>query len=106
GGERLSHYETERLTKDGRQIVVSLSVSPIFAADGTVQRASVIARDITARHRSLELATRLQALTTALSKEITSERTIEVLLEQAGAALGADAGTIGLVVPETQEIEL
>jgi PAS domain S-box-containing protein len=105
-GERLDHYETERLTKDGRVIMVSLSVSPIIAADGSVARASVIARDISARQRSLELASRLQALTSALSKEITSERTIEVLLEQAGAALGADAGTVGLLVPATDEIEL
>jgi PAS domain S-box-containing protein len=105
-GEKLEHYETERVTKDGSRIVVSLSVSPIFDPNGEVVLASVIARDITERHRSLELASRLQALTTALSKEITSERTIEVLLEQAGAALGADAGTVGLLTPAGDEIEL
>jgi PAS domain S-box-containing protein len=105
-GERLDHYETDRVTKDGGRIVVSLSVSPIFNADGEVVLASVIARDITSRHRSLTLASRLQALTTALSKEITSERTIEVLLEQAGAALGADAGTVGLLTPGGDEVEL
>ena len=57
----------------------------------------MIARDITDRHRTLALASRLQALTSALSKEITRERALEVLLEQAMPALGADAGAVGLV---------
>ncbi len=105
-GERLEHYETERVTKDGRLLTVSLSVSPIFAADGTVVRASVIARDVTAIHRSRELSSRLQTLTTALSKEITFRRTIDVLLEQAVGALGADAGTVGVLTPDGDEIEL
>ena len=96
-GERLRHYETERVTKHGEILSVSLTVSPIFDADGTVVRASVIARDVTARQQSLVLASRLQTLTTALSMEITSERTVEVLLEQAVGALGAAAGVVGLV---------
>ena len=98
GGQRLEHYETERLTKDGEQIVVSLTVSPLAVrAERDRRGASVIARDITDRHRTLALASRLQALTSALSKEITRERTLEVLLEQAVPALGADAGAVGLV---------
>ena len=35
-GERVGHFETKRLTKDGRIIDVSLSVSPIRHADGTI----------------------------------------------------------------------
>ena len=96
-GERLEHYETERVTKDGRMLVLSLTVSPIHAAGGSIVGASVIARDITARNRSLQLTSRLQELTTALSREITPERTIDVLLEQAVAGLGADAGAVGLL---------
>jgi PAS domain S-box-containing protein len=103
-GDRLEHYETERITSDGRLLSMSLTISPIFDADGNVIRASVIARDVTQRQRSLALASRLQALTTALSKEITSERAIEVLLEQAQGALGAAAGVVGIVSDD--EIEL
>ena len=33
-GDRIDHYETERVTKDGRQIFVSLTVSPIRDDDG------------------------------------------------------------------------
>src|ERR1043166_860915 len=48
-GEFIEHYETVRRRKDGRLINVSLSVSPIRAADGRVIGASKIARDITDR---------------------------------------------------------
>ena len=48
-GEFIEHYETVRRRKDGRLINVSLSVSPIRAADGRVIGASKIARDITER---------------------------------------------------------
>ncbi len=51
-GERVEQYETDRVTKDGRQIVVSLTISPIRAADGKIIGASTIARDITERRRS------------------------------------------------------
>ena len=37
-GERIEHYETERVTKDGRQLVVSLTVSPIRGADDEIRR--------------------------------------------------------------------
>jgi len=53
-GERVEHYETRRLRKDGRIIDVSLTVSPILGADGAVVGASSIARDITERKRAEE----------------------------------------------------
>jgi two-component system sensor kinase FixL len=46
-GERIEHYETVRLTKDGRRIDVSLTVSPVRDASGRVVAASKIVRDIT-----------------------------------------------------------
>ena len=51
-GERIEHYETVRLRKDGNLIDVSLGVSPLKGADGTVIGASKIARDITERKRA------------------------------------------------------
>jgi PAS domain S-box-containing protein len=48
-GERIDHFETERVTKDGRRLQVSLSVSPIRDAGGEVVGAAKIARDITRR---------------------------------------------------------
>ena len=50
-GERVDHFETLRLRKDGKQIAVSLSISPVYDKDGTVRGASHVARDITERRR-------------------------------------------------------
>ena len=54
-GERIDHYETVRLAKDGRRIEVSLTISPIRDQEGTIIGASKIARDITRRKRSERL---------------------------------------------------
>ncbi|MGA9392374.1 MAG: PAS domain S-box protein [Candidatus Sulfotelmatobacter sp.] len=51
-GETVDHYESVRLTKDGRQLDVSLSVSPLTNAIGEIVGASVIARDITVQKRA------------------------------------------------------
>jgi PAS domain S-box-containing protein len=51
-GERTDHFETVRWTKEGRLIDISLTVSPIRNAEGTVIGASKIARDITERRRA------------------------------------------------------
>ena len=48
-GDRFDHFETIRVTKEGRQLYVSLTISPIKDASGKVVGASKIARDITAR---------------------------------------------------------
>jgi PAS domain S-box-containing protein len=50
-GEQVEHYETVRQHKDGRRIDVSLTVSPLVAADGTILGASAVARDISERKR-------------------------------------------------------
>jgi len=48
-GERVDHYETVRVSKTGRKISVSLSVSPVKDASGRVVGAAKIARDISGR---------------------------------------------------------
>jgi PAS domain S-box-containing protein len=50
-GERVEHYESERVRKDGHRIQVSLTISPIRDASGAVIGASKIARDITEQKR-------------------------------------------------------
>jgi PAS domain S-box-containing protein len=50
-GERVDHFDTVRLTKDGRLIDLSITVSPIRDHTGRVVGASKIARDITERQR-------------------------------------------------------
>jgi PAS domain S-box-containing protein len=62
-GQRIEHYETVRVRKDGRLIDISLTVSPIRGSDGRIVGASKIARDITEQRRAQrvldESATRL-----------------------------------------------
>jgi PAS domain S-box-containing protein len=53
-GERVEHYETVRVRKDGKQIDVSITISPINDAAGNIVGASAIARDITERKRAEE----------------------------------------------------
>jgi PAS domain S-box-containing protein len=55
-GEVVADHGTVRLTKDGRRIDVSLTVSPIKDSGGKVVGASTIARDVTERKRAEEAA--------------------------------------------------
>ena len=57
-GERIEHYETVRVRKDGTLVDVSLTISPIKDSDGQIIGGSKVARDISERKR-LEEALRL-----------------------------------------------
>ena len=50
-GDRVEHYETVRVCKDGRTIVVLLTISPVKNAQGKIIGASKIATDITEQRR-------------------------------------------------------
>ncbi len=65
-GEEIEHYETLRLHKDGREVHVSLSVSPIRSSAGEIVGASKIAHDIGESKRTQQ----------ALSQEIEERRRI------------------------------
>src|SRR5216683_2094358 len=54
-GERIEHYETVRVAKDGRRVDVSLTVSPLRDRSGKVVGASKVGRDITERKRTEKL---------------------------------------------------
>jgi PAS domain S-box-containing protein len=51
-GERIEHYETLRVRKDGTQVDISLTVSPIRDENNRIIGASKIARDITEKKRA------------------------------------------------------
>jgi PAS domain S-box-containing protein len=51
-GERIDHFETVRLSKTGRAIDISLTISPVRDASGAIVGASKVARDITERRRA------------------------------------------------------
>jgi PAS domain S-box-containing protein len=51
-GERIEHYETVRVAKDGKEVDVSLTISPVRDSEGEIVGTSKIARDITDRKRA------------------------------------------------------
>lgn len=53
-GERIEHFETVRVRKDGTKIDVSVTISPIKNSRGTIVGASKIARDISERKRAAD----------------------------------------------------
>jgi PAS domain S-box-containing protein len=63
-GERIEHFETVRVCKDGRRVDISLTISPIRNAEGAIVGASKVARDISDRRmleaRNVELREREQ----------------------------------------------
>ncbi|WP_422923883.1 PAS domain S-box protein [Singulisphaera sp. PoT] len=61
-GERVEHFETQRVRKDGRRVDVELIISPIMDAEGHITGASKVARDVTdAKRARRALASALQA---------------------------------------------
>ncbi|HZS05992.1 MAG TPA: PAS domain S-box protein [Blastocatellia bacterium] len=81
-GERIDHYETVRVTKDGRTVDISLTISPIRDRGGRIIAASKIARDITER-RQAEAA--LRAVKNELEAQL-EERKQLLAREQAARA--------------------
>ena len=92
-GELIAHYETLRISKDETPIYVSLSVSPIKDAGGTIVGAAAIARDITARKQAeaqLRVTTeQLRALSARIqsAKEEEGSRIGREVHDELGSAL-------------------
>ena len=60
-GQRVEHFDTVRVARDGRLIDMSLTVSPVLDAAGRIIGASKIGRDITERRRMEDERNRLLA---------------------------------------------
>jgi PAS domain S-box-containing protein len=95
-GERVDHFETVRMRKDGSLLDVSLTISPMKDAAGRVVGASKLARDITERKRAEEALRQAQTDLAHASRlttmaEFTASLAHEV--KQPIAAAVADANT-------------
>ena len=71
-GERVDHYETVRVRKDGTPIDVSITVSPVIV-DGTIIGASKVARNITKQQQALRANAHLAAIVTSSDDAIVSK---------------------------------
>src|ERR1700761_1700171 len=72
-GERITHFETERVRKDGRRIFVSLTISPVRDSHGRVIGVSKIARDITEQRQMEITRARLAAIVESADDAILSK---------------------------------
>jgi PAS domain S-box-containing protein len=95
-GERVDHFETVRMRKDGSLLDVSLTISPMKDASGRVVGASKLARDITERKRAEEALRQAQTDLAHASRlttmgEFTASLAHEV--KQPIAAVVTDANT-------------
>jgi PAS domain S-box-containing protein len=69
-GEHIQHYETTRVTKQGKRVDVSLTISPMRNSEGEVFGASKIARDITDRKQVEEALQRSEAEAKVRAEEL------------------------------------
>ncbi len=72
-GERVDHFETERLRKDGRRVPISLAVSPIRDGAGRLIGVSKVARDLTERRQANALQAHLAAIVESSQDAIASK---------------------------------
>jgi len=105
-GGLVDHFETRRRRKDGSEVLVSLTVSPIVDEAGRVIGASKIARDITEQSR-LRAAAREQALVTerlsetgavvaaSLDRHTIVQRVIDAATSLTQAEFGAFVHSVG-----------
>lgn len=97
-GERVEHYETVRLAKDGRRLDISLTISPIRDSSGAIVGASKIGRDITERKRTeaalrqaqAELKSHAEHLERAVAQRTTQLRETITELEAFSYSLSHD----------------
>ncbi|MFT3975439.1 MAG: PAS domain S-box protein [Amaricoccus sp.] len=79
-GERVEHFDTVRIARDGRRVDISLTISPLRDATGTVVGASKIARDVTARKRTERLQAKLfDELTHRVNNALATMQSIAML---------------------------
>jgi PAS domain S-box-containing protein len=93
-GERVDHFETVRMRKDGSLLDISVTVSPIRNAEGKVIGASKIARDITEYKRSAEQRTALYELVEAANRAKSLPELFSAALSSIRRTTGADRAAI------------
>ena len=84
-GKRISHFETVRLTKQGEEVPVSVSLSPLKNSQGKITGASKIVRNIEEQIKSQEkiksYVEKLRILN-SIGKDISSKLDLETVLQK------------------------
>jgi PAS domain S-box-containing protein len=110
-GEHIDHFDTIRVTKDGRRIPISLTVSPVRNSRDVIVGASKVARDISERKRAEQALSeserrltaeahalaKLNELSTNLWRARSLSDGLDEILTAIIALLGVDKGNIQLL---------
>jgi PAS domain S-box-containing protein/putative nucleotidyltransferase with HDIG domain len=111
-GERVEHFETVRLRKDGARVAVSITVSPIKDDSGLVTGASSIGRDITDRKQAeariqlqLEHLTALREIDRVIASSFDLHYNLSWILGSVTKELALDAADILLLNPVSSQLE-
>jgi PAS domain S-box-containing protein len=96
-GERVEPYDTVRVSKEGRRIDISLTVSPVLDSANRVIAASAIARDITARKRAEHRLAIQHGVTQALAESAALNDAAPTILRTICEYLGWDFGALWYV---------
>ena len=99
-GERIDHFETVRIRKDGSRLDISLTISPVKDASGRVVGASKVARDITGRLEAEEARKEAAVSTRLLQVQDTERRRIARELHD---GVGQLLAAIGMNVAQNLE---
>lgn len=98
-GNAVDHFQTLRLTKDGRLIPISLSVSPIKDINGNVIGASKIARDISEQHAAQQATQRyterleiINLMVESVSEELDINKILQKVTDSTTQLTGAKFG--------------
>ena len=92
-GKRVEHFETVRLTKNGRELQVSLTISPIKDSNGKIIGASKIARDITRQKQTEQRLQIINDVGRSIAAELNIDKILQIVTDAttrlSGAAFGA-----------------
>ena len=119
-GDRIEHYETRRVTRDGRTLDVSITISPVRDDTGAIVGASKILRDVTESKRAraalqdserrlareAAAASTLQSISTRLISESTQESLFAQILDAAMELMSSDASSIQMLAPDGEALTL
>ena len=100
-GERVEHYESVRLAKDGKLVDISLTVSPIKDAHGVLLGFSTVGRDITVRKHNETERSRLVRQLGERVKELTTMYDVAHLLQMEGRSTTSLLEEITSLLPPT-----
>ena len=98
-GERVEHYETVRVSKHGRRVEVSLTISPIKNANGLIIGASKIVRDMTGKKETeaklkeqTEVVETINRIGQLLAGELDQFKLVQSVTDAATELTGAEFG--------------